>query len=121
MSQKLYCYPWILFIFFLGGWSANNGIIIIVDLFFFSVVFFPSFYSIQSAKKDVEDELVFSFFLVFSDFAVLWPVAALLPRPSAVTCAPCRAGGVLSRLLSICEFQRGNAGWRCAVVGCGLT
>ena len=61
--------------------TANNGIIIIVDLFLFSVViFFPSFF-IQSnlTKKDVEDELVFSFLCLSSLISLFsWPVATLL-------------------------------------------
>ena len=87
--------------------TANNGIIIIVDLFLFSVVFFPLVF-IQSnlTKKDAQDELVFSFLCLSSLISLCYgqlPHCCPTRQPS-----PVHAGGVLSRLLSTCEFHRGN-------------
>lgn len=74
---------------------------------FFSCFFFPSCF-IQSnlTKKDAQDELVFSFFVCLLSFRCVMAschVAAITRQPS-----PVHAGGVLSRLLSTCEFHRGN-------------
>ena len=89
--------------------TANNGIMIIVDLFLFSVViFFPSFYSIQSDKKKMlKTNWCFLFCVCLLSFRCF---RGQLPRccNNPFQPSPVHAGGVLSRLLSTCEFHRGN-------------
>ena len=81
-----------------------------------TVFFFPFLFFNPTGKKMLKVELVFSFLSVFSHFAVYGQLPVAAPPVTCVTwrtTKTCRPGGVLSRLLSTCEFHRGNKGWRC--------
>ena len=103
--------------------TANNGIIIIVDLFLFSVVFFPLVF-IQSnlTKKDAQDELVFSFLCLSSLISLCY---GQLPRccnnSSAVTCARRRSSikATLDLWISQRKRQGGDVLW-CVVASLDL-
>ena len=73
---------------------------------FFSCFFPLLFIQSNLTKKDAQDELVLCFFVRLLSFRCVMAsghVAATTRQPS-----PVHAGGVLSRLLSTCEFHRGN-------------
>ena len=101
--------------------TANNGIIIIVDLFLFSVVFFPLVF-IQSnlTKKDAQDELVFSFLCLSSLISLCY---GQLPRccPGLSSRHLCTQEEFYQGYSRLVNFTEVSAGWRRAVVRCGLS
>lgn len=114
------------YIFHLWGLSNVKAslrraeIIVIFDLFLFSVVFFPFFlFNPIWQKKMLKTNWCCVFLFVFSHFAVLWPVATLLQQlVSRHLCTQEEFYQGYSRLVN---FTEETVGWRCAVVRCGLT
>ena len=87
---------------------------------FFSCFFSPCFYSIQSDKKRCSRRIgVFFFFFVFSHFAVF--VASCHVAAPPVSRHLCTQEEFYQGYSRLVNFTEVSAGWRRAVVRCGLS